>query len=374
MKRLSFVILFVFFSFMCSFSCNASTATDYIEQYEALGVDEIKDSLDDETRYMLEESGIDPADYDWVNNMNNEGVYEHIKDFLSGGMKRPLKSCATILGVIIVTAAITSFGTENASNRTALYACTLACGAIIATNILSTVSAAANSMKSCSTFMLAFIPVFAAMVTLAGHSVTSASMSTLLLTAAEAVSMISSFFIMPFMGGYLSLSLSSSISPLISGSSIADTVKKISLWTFSLASTVFIGILGIQTAVNSAADTVAAKTAKFIIGTSVPISGTVLAEAAATISASMGLLRSSVGIYGVVAIAFTVLPTVTELVLWRVMITLLAAAADGFSLPKMGGLLRAVDSMLSILLGLLLLVAGLFIISLTVIVSAGRSL
>lgn len=372
MKRVVFLLIFFILLFALALPCSAQEKSPYAEQYEALELDEIKESLNEETRRLLEENGIDPKDPDWVNSLSKEGVFEHIKDFLTGGMKTPLKSGAAILAVIIVTAAITAFGTQGAANQTAIYASTVACAAIISVNILSTLSAAADTMKSCSTFMLAFIPVFASIVTLSGGAVTSVSMSSLLLGAAEVVSAVSSFFIMPFMGGYLSLSVATEVSPLLNRSSIAEAIKKLSLWTFSFASTVFVGILGIQTAVNSSADSVALKTAKFIIGTSVPISGTVLAEAAATISASMGLLRSSIGIYGVVAVAFTVLPMVIELILWKIIIALLCSLSEGFSLPKMGGFLRAIDSMLSILLGLLLLVAGLFIISLTVIVSAGK--
>lgn len=371
MKRIVFLILFLLFLFLPLLPCQAAQSP-YQEQYDGLDIDEIKDSLDGETRRLLEQNGIDPKNPDWVNNLSDQGVFEHIKDFLQSGMKTPIKSGAAILGVIIITAAITAFGTDNESSDTAIFACTVSCAAIISVGVLSSLTAAADAMKACSTFMLAFIPIFASIVTLSGGAVTSVSMSSLLLGAAELVSAVSSFFIMPFMGGYLSLSVASGVSPLLPHSTLAETIKKISLWTFSLASTLFIGILGIQTAVNSAADSVALKTAKFIIGTSVPISGTVLAEAAATISASMGLLRSSVGIYGVVAVAFTVLPIVIELILWKIIITLLCSLADGFSLAKMGGFLRAIDSMFSILLGLLLLVAGLFIISLTVIVSAGK--
>lgn len=371
MKKYIFVI--TVFLLLFSFSCKADNA-DYTQQYEALNLEEIKNSLDSETQNLFEKMGIDPSDEKWVNKISGEGVFKHIKNFLSVGLKRPLKSGCAVFAVIIITAAITSFGNTDAANQTAIFASAAACGAIVATNVFSTVSASANSMKSICIFMLAFIPIFAGLVSLSGNAVTSVSMSTLLLTATESVSMISSFFIMPFMGGYLSISLSSTISPLIARSSIAELIKKISLWTFSLLSTVFVGILGIQTAVNSAADTLTAKTAKFIIGTSVPITGTALAEAAATVSASMGLLKSSIGIYGVVAIIFILLPTVAELILWRIIICLCSALSDSFSLLKIGDLLRAVDSMLSILLGLLLLVAGLFIISFSVVISVGKAL
>lgn len=43
-----------------------------------------------------------------------------------------------------------------------------------------------------------------------------------------------------------------------------------------------------------------------------------------------------------------------------------------FSLSKISGILRAVDSMLSLILGVVLMVGGMFVISLTVVVTVGK--
>lgn len=44
-----------------------------------------------------------------------------------------------------------------------------------------------------------------------------------------------------------------------------------------------------------------------------------------------------------------------------------------FSLPQISGLLKAVDSMMSVLLGIILMVGAMFVISLAVVVSTGRA-
>ena len=98
-----------------------------------------------------------------------------------------------------------------------------------------------------------------------------------------------------------------------------------------------------------------------------------LSEAVSTISASMGLLRSSIGIYGVVALGLMLLPVIIQLILWRCVLMLNISLGELFSLPKITGILRAVDSMLSVLFGVVLLVGGMFIISLSVVVSAGKA-
>lgn len=367
MKKTVFIlILMLVFSLPVSASGNT-----YKETYDTLGVDRLQDSLESSVQEFLSENGIDPKDSDWVNKISIGNVFSHIWDLLKGGIKKPMRSGAFIIGTVLITAAFTSFGTQKRGFEPALYAAALAVCAVVAGDIWSSVSAAVSAVKACSTFMLSFIPIFAAVVTLSGNTVTAASMSALLLGATELVSSISSFTVLPLMGGYLAISISTGVSPLIRNSGICDMIKRLSIWILSLCSTVFVGVLGIQTAVNAAADNLAMRTAKFILGTSVPVAGAALSEAVSTISASVLLLRSSLGIYGVVALVAIFVPSIAELLLWRLTLTVSSGVAALFELNKISGILKAVDTMLSLLVGIILLVAGMFIISLTVVTTAG---
>ena len=369
MRRL---IIGIVVAFMLSLTVCADEV--YSEQYDLSGADSLYDALPEETQDFFDENGIDLGNENWANQLRGENVFRHIFDFLSRGATAPLKSGAAIISVILVTAAFLSFGDSNERFAPAVLAATLAVAAVTAADIWSSVSAASSAIKGCSTFMLSFIPIFASLVALSGGAVTAASMSTLLLGAAQAVSSICAFVILPLMGGYLAMSMSSSVSPLINQSGLVGSVKKVTLWLMSLLTTVFLGILGLQTAVNSAADTLSVKTAKFILGSCVPVAGTALSESVSAVSASVSLLRSSVGIYGVAALAITILPIVLELVLWRISLFVCSGVAELFELSKISGLIKAVDAMVSLLLGITLLTAGMFIISLAVVIGAGKGL
>ena len=255
----------------------------------------------------------------------------------------------------------------------AIYASAAASAAVIAVPVSSVINTSVNALRGIGVFMLSFIPVFAVIVAASGATVTAASMSALLLAATETVSYISSFIVPPLMGGYLTLSLSSAVSPLIKKSGITETVKKLAFWIMAFISAVFVGILGIQTAVNSSADTLVSKTAKFIIGSSIPVAGGVLSEAMNTVTASMGLLKSSIGIYGALACAVTLLPLVIELLIWRAVLLISSSVSEIFSLGGIAGLLRAIDSMLSVLIGIILLVGAMFVISLDAVVTGVRT-
>ena len=150
----------------------------------------------------------------------------------------------------------------------------------------------------------------------------------------------------------------------------SQAVKKLALWVLSLITTVFLGILSIQTVVNAHADNLSMRTAKFIIGSSVPVAGGVLSEALGTLTASMSLLKSTVGIYGVVICCLIFLPIIIELVLWRITLWVSDFVALQFSLSKISGLLQSLDTVLSVLIGIILLTCAMFIISLSVVMGS----
>ena len=373
-KRVFLTLILLMFLFpFAAYAAETDGEQLYYEQYYDSGADKLTDFLPDGTREYFEKNGIDPSDYGWVGSLSAQSVFSHILEFLKNGAETPLKSGAAIIAVILIAAAFSSAEIKSGAVQAAVYAAVTSAAAIIAAPVYSSVKAGVDAMKGLSVFMLGFIPVFAVIVAASGGAVTSASMSTLLLTAAQGVSYISSFAVLPLLGGYLAVSIGSSVSPLMQRSGIAETVKKLSLWITAFISTVCAGILSIQTAVKSSADTLTAKTARFIIGSSVPVAGGVLSEALGTVLSSVTLLKSSIGIYGAVACAAILLPLITELLIWRAVLIITAGAAGLFSLPQISGLLKAVDSMMSVLLGIILTVGAVFIISLAVVVSAGRA-
>ncbi len=363
--------IFVFIVLGLVLALPVSANENYVTQYNNIGADELYDSLDKQTQDFFNQYDIDPENPDWVNQFTYQNAFSHVWGILTGEIKAPLKVGILIASVIFLTASLTAFGISPRFD-TAIYTATLAIGVLIASDIWQSVEAAVAAIKSCSTFMLSFVPIFASILALSGKVVTAPAMSALLLGASEIVAFISSFTVLPLMGGYLALSIASGVSPLLKNSGIADAVKKLSFWIMSLFGTVFVGILGIQTAINSASDSVTLRTAKFILGTSVPVAGSVLSEAVSTISSSLGLLRSSIGIYGVLALAVMLLPIVVEIVLWRCALMVNISLSEMFSLSKVTGILRALDSMLSVILGIILVVGGMFIISLSIVTTAGR--
>lgn len=365
------VIVFLVILFAFGFSVSASESNIYSEQYQNSGVGELKESLPNKTQEFLEQNELEPENADWVNNLSVGNVFSHILDFVKSGGKTPLAVTVSLIGIILISALITNNTSTSSALSVAVFATVAATAGIICVPIFSVIQTSINAMKACTVFMTAFIPIFAVVVAAGSATLTAISSSATLLLATQGVSYITNFVIMPLMSGFLGVSIASNISPIISKSTIADGIRKIAFWIMSLVSAVFIGVLSVQTTINSAADNLTLKTAKFIIGSAIPMAGTVLSESLSTVTSSMALLKSSVGIYGVVCLCLIFLPLIIELLLWRVGLIVSSAVADLFSVGKISSLFKSIDSMLSLLIGIILLTLAMFVISLGVVVSAG---
>ena len=135
--------------------------------------------------------------------------------------------------------------------------------------------------------------------------------------------------------------------------------------------TIFVGLLGIQGLVGSSADNITMKTTRFLIGSFVPVVGGALSEAFSTAQGCIRLLKTTVGVYGVLAFVMTFLPILLETVLWLWTVNIAAAVSELLEAGNMAKMLKASASVLSILISLVLCFALLMIITTTMMLLMG---
>ena len=139
-----------------------------------------------------------------------------------------------------------------------------------------------------------------------------------------------------------------------------------------IATTLFLGILSLQNTFATAADGIGIRTSKVMLSTAIPIMGPAIAESINTARGCLGLLRSGVGIYAVLAIVIIALPVIIQLVLWRISMWVTSGVAEMLGMKQVEGLLRSVDFCISVLLAAVCFTTLLFIISLTVCTGVGN--
>ncbi len=349
---------------VCGGACAADVDEIYKDQYEASDAESLENALPEDVAESFKNFNFSIDDFESAKNISAGNIFTQIWSFIKGGGKRPFVAGGAVLGLLLLSAVVGDIFTEN---RMVQYVTVLSLSAVAVMPVVSVISDTVSAIKSAGVFMLSFVPVFASILIARGKSLTAAGFSAVMLAASEGVSSVCSFVIVPFTGMQLGLSLCGSTVPDFNILSLVRALNRISKWVLALATTVMLAVLGVQTLINGSADSVSAKTVKFLVGTTVPVIGNAVSEALMTVKSCVKLLGSSVAVYGILAVALIFLPLVVELLMWRVVLLVTASIAEMLSQNQSAILLRAVDSAVATVTGVMIFVGILFVISITTV-------
>lgn len=329
---------------------------------EASNIDSIMEALPENAREIFEENGWQTDNIG--EKLSEKGFFLVISDFLMEGFSAVIKSAAAIVSIILLSSLMNSFSTGDISG-TVDTVCLLSGASFLTFSVYSCIKAAEQTLTAVFGFVTTAIPVYLGLLITGGKAAT-AQAGGVVLVACEVMSYICTFILSPVMNAYLAIGMCSAFADKQSINSLMDTIRKLSMWLYSFCVTVFLFIIGTKTAVGTFTDNLSMKTAKFVLGTAVPVAGNALSESATAVAASIGVLRSGAGIYIVAGAVIIVLPLICSLICWRFSLLFLKSFSDVFSCLKISSLMSSCEAVISLLLGLVLLSIALLIISMGV--------
>ncbi len=378
MKRIiiTILVLFLFCTCVCAQPDDTYTLDEiYNQQYEASGAKELDSKLDEQTRQILLDLGID------IKTPNTDGisvksVFKSIFKLFTNSLKLPIRSAALVVCAIMICSTFRSIYSEKTGDisKTADYVCTVCICTAAVVPFSSVISRMVASISVCSGFMLALVPVYCSILIALGRGVTASGISTLVFALAQTVARLAKTVITPFCGMYLAFSVSASFSSDMGLKTITQSVKKAVFWILGTAMTVFTSVLVITGAVNSASDSVSQRTAKFIIGNFIPVAGGAISDALGSVSSCLGLLKSGVWSYGLCAVLFLMLPIIFETLLWRGSFSVMSAFAEIFNQQQCASMLKGMGDGAGIILSILICILVLLIVSLSMMFIGGKSI
>jgi len=345
--------------------------------FEAVGIHEVAGLLPEQTRDMLAEGGLRELTVESLLQLSPQDFMGAVWRAFLVELRRPLGIFGALLGMTVLCAALSGLrvGMQSGSLREVFGVVTVLCMiSAAAAPILDSIMATVNAIQNASIFMLGFIPVFSASVMAAGQPITGAAYNMFLFGASQIISQVVSQTLLPLMSMYLALCLVGGLAPELEISSICTGVKRIVTWSLGFIITLFVGILSVQTMVAGSADTLAVRTAKFMVGSFVPVVGSALTDAMVAAQGCLKLIRTSVGAFGILAALGLLLPVFLQVVVWYGITNIAAAAADLLGVKEVGGILKSCSSVLSIMISFIICYALLMIVTISVVIVTGLGL
>ena len=354
-------LVFVF----CPVSVQAleSNIDQYNEEFE---LDSIVYAMDEETLAILEELGVNEMSLDSMFSVSPTKVFTALFNILSRSVKAPLKFLLVSVGVLIIMALLSSFfeSTETVS----LVGCSVIAlsGAV---PIAGMVSSAFSVLEALNVFTTTFAGAFCAIVSSSGNVSAGITYSAMTVFSDTLFSGLLTEFCQPVVNVMCCLSFLSCFDFYGFSSGFCATFKKIYVFFMSLIGTVFSGIITIKGVLSEGVDTVTARSIRFVVGRSLPVVGGTVSETYSALISSLSIIKNTVGIFGIITVIVTVLPTLAELLAWILVLDIAIILCNSFGVDKGNPMLSVLKDTLILLVATIVIVAAIFIVSVGVVIA-----
>ena len=348
----------------------SQTVYDTSEQMEAVGANDLPASLPEETNTLMEKIGIDEVTPENIIHLAPGDFFRTIWQSARNAALEPLHLLGVIIGIVSLCAMIgglQSGSWEKGISEIFAFSAALCTLVSVTSPIVECIVQTSQIIKSASNFMLVFIPVFSAALVASGQPITGSAYHIFLFSTCQAVAQVISQLLIPLMNIYLGTCMVGNLLNEIKVESAAGRVKSILSWVLGLLLTVFIGVLSVQTMVAGNADSLSMRTAKFFVGSFVPVVGNALSEALVAAQGCLKLIRTSIGAYGIIAALLLFLPAFLRLFLWYIVTNLGVVIGDIMGVTQISRILKSCSAALGILIAILLCYALLIIVSTTIV-------
>ena len=382
MKKFIFLMVFFITILLSSFTVYADIedATEYTtegiynSQYEQSGADALLRELTPEVKKQLKDIGVTSPSWQELNSMSFFDIFGSIMNTIQQQSVTPLNCVVKIMGVVMLVALINSVKSSlGSSSLTAVLnsVATLTVSIILIQPVCQTIEYSTTIIKLSADFMLIFIPVMAGIMLTMGQSLQAAGSYTMVMGAGTAVSQISNNILVPLLNTFLGISVVSGISQRVNLNGFCELINKVLKWVLTFTMSVFTAILTMQSIISSSADSAGVKATRFAISSFVPLVGGALSEAYQTVRGCMGMLKSGVGVFAILATGTIYLPAIISCLLWLAAINIAIALAGVFDMGDIIKLLKSVTTVINSLIAILLCCMIIFFVASSIMLMAG---
>ena len=381
MKRLfGILLLCLLLSWMLSVGVAAESEEETLPLAVRDGYETMLDALPDELRDALPE-GLRSDRTDEIAGAVSElldvsfflrALLEAV-GFYAGDILRFL---ATVVGILLLSSVFVSFSRAVHPKGTPRMTVIVTSGAILVSVAKIQVRLFAQLEEyfgSLSSLAAGMIPVSGALYAMGGNlsgAQTGGTVMSVFLAVSEFVGGRALF---PTVGACIALAAVPIFAPDLNVRSLSACIKR--CFTFGLGFLMMLlsALLVMRSGLSQKADSVSARTVKYIASSVIPVVGGSIADSLRTVGASVEYLRTTVGIAGILLIALLLLPVLVNVLLTRFALILASSVAELLSCNAESRLLSELHGVYGYILAVSVMCAVMFILALTLLVKTAAA-
>ena len=336
MKRMaSFILLLLFFALLAAPVFGAE------QPEEELG-------LSPEVGSFLDSYG-DQAEL--LESLTLQGLWERFCQTVKGQLTSPLRMFGRLAGCLVLAAVAKAVCADLGSQKLEPQidmAILLAACLFVCQPLLQLLEEIGSAVLQCRTFVSSFVPVFATVMASCGQPAASAVYTGFFLSSVLLAANLITGILLPFLKIYMALTVAGGISTTADLSGVASLISRFVKWGLGLIATVFGAVVGLQSLLAGAADSVALKAGKFLVGSGVPVIGGAVSDAISTVYAGLKVVKGTAGAAGICVMVALFAPILIRCFVYYLALSAAAAAAAVTGNQKVGGVFRGFCSCLEL--------------------------
>ncbi len=253
----------------------------------------------------------------------------------------------------------------------------LACYSVIILIISSMLVGVVNGCTSCINGVKRQIeiitPILATLTVLTGGTGSAAIYQpSAIFLSGGAVEIVSNF-IFPATIGVIVLSFMSGLNDQMSFAGVTDLFKSLMKWVIGITVTVFSIFITAQSSASSLFDGIIFKATKYVIGNSVPIVGNFLSSGFDMLQSAGLLIKSSVGLCGIIMLLFEIIQPIITLVAFSVILKIVGAIVQPIGENSLYKILSELSKNVEYFIAGLLTVAFMYALVIMLIINSANN-
>lgn len=285
-------------------------------------------------------------------------LWQKVKELLFSGLGKTgesfragLRLCGLLLCAATICAVASGSVPEKYSTAAAIVGALAMCTALTGT-INGMVQLARETMQELSGYNACMLPVLASAAAMCGSFTRASALYSGTMLFSQLLLNLITKLLLPLVYFYLAIAAAEAAI----GAQMLAKLRELAGWVISKSLRIvlygFLAYMSITGVISGVADASAVKATKATISGMVPVVGSILSDASESLLAGAALLRSSVGIYGMVAILAIVLVPFLRLGVQHLMMKLTAAVSGAIALSSHVKLLENFSSAMGYLLAM----------------------
>ena len=288
----------------------------------------LSDALPDEVKKYLSGDG-EALTSELLSGMGVSFFLDYSQESLRDALLCAFKAFSSLFALTLLACVLIGASSSFCYANTRVFTYAALCSVTLAafTSVYPFITCASEALTKLAAFFGGIAPVVSAIYLCAGHPTSAAIGAQALALLCSVIGDFCPSVLLPLVKLDFALGFSDCLSPSGAASEAGKIVRRIFLFFSAFLMCVMTTVFAFQSNIASRSDSVGLRALRFAAGRSIPVVGSSVSEAAATMLGSLSLIKSVTGGAGIAAVLILILPAIFSLVLAKLSLDACASLA-----------------------------------------------